>query len=123
MTHPLTQIAPKAEIYGNRPLSPTSFYTYTEKKELYIGTDWTVSEGVVYYLGQVASRDTSKDINTLYPNLTSYLTDVDGNIIQPINAEVGVISIIKDKMEEERVRALSLLLCATMGMNPYINGD
>lgn len=116
-------IAPRAEIYGNRPLSPTSFYTYTEKKELYTGTDWTVSEGVVYYLGQVASQDSSKDINTLYPNLTSYLTDVDGNIVQPINAEVGVISIIKDKMEEERVRALSLLLCATMGMNPYINGD
>ena len=115
--------APEAAIYGNKPSDPTSFYEYTEEKSLYLGTDWTVEDGVVYYLGQPASRDKNKDTNTSYPNLTSYITDISGNITQPINAEVGVVSIIKDKLTEERVRALSLLLCATMGMNPYINGD
>lgn len=115
--------APEASIYANKVTNPTSFYEYTEEKDLYIGTDWTVTDGKVYYLGQLATHNAALDTNTLYPNLTSYITDENGNISQPINAEVGVISIIKDKMEEEKTRALSLLLCATMGTNPYISGS
>ena len=116
-------IAPKAEIYGNKPLNPTAFYEYTEEKELYSGNDWTVSDGEVFYMGQLASRDASKDTNTSYPNLTSYITNAAGEVSEPICAEVGIISIIKDKLNEEKVRALALLLCATMGTNPYITGN
>jgi hypothetical protein len=115
--------APIEEIYGNKPVDPTSLYEYTAEADLYTGEDWTISNGKVYYLGQEATYDASKDTNTSYPNLTSYITDASGNISQPINSEVGVISIVKDKMEGERVRALSLLLCATMGINPYISGS
>lgn len=114
--------APVEAIYANKVSSPTSFYDI-ENRDLYLGTDWTVVNGDVYYLGQLAIHDASMDTNTLYPNLTSYITDENGNISQPIDAEVGVVSIVKDKMEEEKVRALSLLLCATMGTNPYISGS
>ena len=114
--------APVEAIYANKVSSPTSFYDI-ETEDLYLGTDWTVVDGKVYYLEQLATHDASLDTNTLYPNLTSYITDENGNISQPINAEVGVVSIIKDKMEEEKTRALSLLLCATMGTNPYISGS
>ena len=115
--------APEEAIYTNRIVDPTSLYEYTEDKNLYTGTDWAIREGKIYYLGQLATHDPSKDTNTLYPNLTSYITDENGNISQPINSEVGIISIIKSKMEEEKTRALSLLLCATMGTNPYISGS
>jgi hypothetical protein len=114
--------APVEAIYANKTSNPTSFYD-TESEDLYLGTDWTVVDGKVYYLEQLATHNASMDTNTLYPNLTSYITDENGNISQPINAEVGVVSIIKDKMEEEKTRALSLLLCATMGTNPYISGS
>jgi len=115
--------APKAEIFANKPSAPTSFYEYTAERNLYTGFDWTTNNGKVYYLGQEATYDSAFDANTFYPNLTSYITDANGNIAQPINAEVGIVSIIKDELEEERVRALSLLLCATTGTNPYISGS
>ena len=115
--------APKAEIFANKPSAPTSFYEYTAERNLYTGFDWTTNNGKVYYLGQEATYNSAFDANTFYPNLTSYITDANGNIAQPINAEVGIVSIIKDELEEERVRALSLLLCATTGTNPYISGS
>jgi hypothetical protein len=116
-------IAPKVSIYGNSPSNPTAFYNYDAEKTLYIGTDWTVKNGEVYYIGTLATRDPEKDTSTAYPNLTSYIIDASGKEAQPINAEVGIVSIVKDKLIEEKVRALSLLLCATMGINPYLSGD
>ena len=113
--------APEAHIYANRVVNPTSLYEYTEDKDLYTGTDWVITGGRIYYLGQEATYTPSNNTNTPYPNLTSYITNESGNISQPINSEVGIVSIVKDDMEEEKIRALSLLLCATMGINPYIN--
>lgn len=115
--------APLVSIYANKSINPTTLYDYSEEKDLYTGTDWTISDGRVYYLGQLATHVPSYDTNTLYPDLTSFITNENGSIAQPINSEVGVISIIKTKMEEEKTRALSLLLCATMGINPYVSGS
>ena len=109
--------APEVTIYGNKPSNPNVLY---EINELYGGADWVISNGEVYYLGQKATYDSSKNNDTAYPSLTSFITNENGNIINPINAEVGIISIVKDELEEERVKALSLLLCATMGLNPYL---
>lgn len=116
-------VAPQVSIFGNRALSPTSFYENTADKDLYTGDSWTVKDGQVYYLGQEAMRNPAEDTSTPYPDLTSYIIDENGNISQPINSEVGVITIVKDKLEDEKVRALSLLLCATAGINPYISGN
>lgn len=115
-------IADRAEIYGNKPSAPTSFYN-VENKELYTGNEWVVTDGVLFYNGQQAQYDSSLNTSTYYPNLTSYIVDSTGNIAKPINSEVGVVSIIKDKITENKIRALSLLLCATMGINPYISGS
>ena len=114
--------APEVSIYGNNISNPTSFYEVTEEKELYTGTEWTASNGKVYYLGQEATY-ANEDVSSGYPDLTSFITNSDGEVTQPINAEVGIVSIIKDQLEESKVRALSLLLCATMGINPYISGS
>lgn len=114
--------ASTVSIFGNRPSDPTSFYENNAEKTLYTGTDWTTQNGNVYYLGQEATQDSSQDINTLYPDLTSYLINDSGNIANPIKANVGIISIIKTELREEETRALSLLLSATMGNNPYVGG-
>ena len=115
-------VADKAEIYGNKPSAPTSFYN-VESKELYTGNEWVVTDGVLFYNGQQAQYDSSLNTSTYYPNLTSYIVDNAGSIAKPINSEVGLVSIIKDEITENKLRALSLLLCATMGINPYISGS
>lgn len=114
-------IAPEVSIYANKSSNPTSLYT-VDTKELYTGSEWTIVNGNVYYLEQRATyRSTSFD--TKYPDLTSYIINSEGKVTKQINSEVGVVSIIKDKMAEDRVRALSLLLCATMGRNPYVSDN
>ena len=113
--------APEAEILANSPISPTSLYD-AETEKLYTGTEWKISDRDIYYSGQKAAY-TGRNAQPNYPDLTSYITDAGGDVIQPINAEVGIVSIIKNEMEEEKVRALSLLLCATMGINPYMSGN
>lgn len=112
--------APLGKIYANRPVASTSLYNYSTHT-LYTGTEWTIKDGKVYYLEQEATYDANLNTSTSYPDLTSYITNENGIITQPINAEVGIVSILKDKMEEEKVRALALLLCATMGINPYMS--
>ena len=115
--------APEVKIFANRSEGPTTLYEYSSSPELYTGSDWTLENGNVYYMEQIATYDPTENFTTLYPDLTSYITDADGKISQPIDSEVGLISIIKDKMSKEKVRALALLLCATMGINPYISGN
>lgn len=112
--------APEGKIYANSTVAPTSLYD-AETKDPYIGTEWEILNRKIYYLGQEAAY-TGEETPTNYPNLTSYVTK-NSDMAQPINAEVGIVSIIKDDMAEEKVRALSLLLCATMGINPYISGS
>ena len=111
----------KVEIYGNKQSNPTSFYDIVDNSPvLYTGVDWTATGGHVYYKGQQATYDSTKNKLTNYTPVASYIIDSQSNISNPINSEVGVISIIKDSLSEEKVRALSLLLCATMGINPYV---
>lgn len=114
-------IAPEASIYANKSSNPTSLYT-VDTKELYTGSEWEIVDGNVYYMEQRASYK-STSLDTKYPDLTSYIVDAEGKITKQIDAEVGIISIVKDKMAEDRVRALSLLLCATMGINPYVSDN
>lgn len=52
--------------------------------------------------------------------LTSYIVNENGGNAQLIDSNVGVISIVKKALVEEEMRALSLILEATMGNNPCI---
>lgn len=106
-------------IWANKQTYPTTLYD--ENGDIYMGNDWYITGSQIFYLGNLATYNSDITKQTFTPNLTSYITDEHGNISQPINSEVGLISIIKAKLPEEEIRALSLLLCATMGMNPYLN--
>ena len=47
---------------------------------------------------------------------TSYIN----NNENPVNSKIGIITVIKDLLTDEQLKALSLNLCATMGQNPCI---
>lgn len=56
-------------------------------------------------------------------DVTSYVIGEDNKMKYPINANVGTISIIKEKLSNENLRIISLIMCATMGKNPYLGGQ
>ena len=101
----------------------STLYKRYKKMSDILSKDSSIKEMLdeIKMLEQEATYDANLNTSTSYPDLTSYITNENGIITQPINAEVGIVSILKDKMEEEKVRALALLLCATMGINPYMS--
>ena len=56
-------------------------------------------------------------------DVTSYVIGEDNKMKYPINANVGTVSIIKEKLSNENLRIISLIMCATMGKNPYLGGQ
>jgi len=112
-------VAPLTTIWANKKEQPTLLYTAEE--ELYTGGDWAISEGNVYFMGQLAPYNELEDKQTHAPNLTSYIINSSGIASQYVNSKVGIISIIKEALTLENARALSLLLYATMGKNPYLS--
>lgn len=108
-------------IWANSPINPNTLYTFSG--DFYKGTDWTIQNGSVYYLGMPSSRDTSRDKEIFNPDITSYITDSNGSMINHINANVGTVSIIKERLSNNQARLFALLLCATLGKNPYLGGN
>ena len=107
-------------IYTNSPTEPSMLYN--ENGSYYEGNEWRIEDGYVYFLNIKASYNSVYNIETFTPDLTSYITNENGEIIYPINSNVGVISIIKEKLSNEDLRTTALTLCATMGKNPYLGG-
>lgn len=118
-------VAPAVYIYTNNNVNPKSLYSAENgaNPELYTGNDWTISNQEIFYLGQETTYQSNKNISNSYPDLTSYIIGTEGDLQDPINSNVGIISIIKKELTKEQTKALSLLLCSTMGMNPYIIGN
>lgn len=108
-------------IWANSPVNPNTLYTFSG--DFYKGTDWTIQNGSVYYLDMLSYRDTSRDKEIFNPDITSYITDSNGSMINHINANVGTVSIIKEKLSNNQARLFALLLCATLGKNPYLGGN
>lgn len=105
-------------IYTNNATVPTVLYN--EDNSYYLGSDWTIVNNSIYYLNFKASLDEERNISTFCPNLSSYITNAQGNIVENINSNVGLISIIKELLPTDYARTLALVLCANMGKNPYL---
>lgn len=94
---------------------------YDSNGDLYTGTEFTLSNNTIYYIdGGIASYNSL--FNILIPALpvTSYVTGADGKPEKHINSNIGVVAVIKEKIEDENLRALSLNLEAALGNNPCI---
>ena len=95
----------------------------------YTGSAWKF-EGTSLYFTDPNSTEVKwqgilnpTPIQTPVPPLTSYIVD-ENNVIQDnINSNVGIISIIKEKLSPTNARILALNLCATLGKNPFLDGD
>ena len=88
----------------------------------YSGDEWTLDNFRVYRLNQLATYNESKDVEVPMSDLASYIIGADGYPTEPINSNVGLISIIREGLSDEYARAIALNLCATLGRNPYIGG-
>lgn len=112
-----------AMIYTNNLTVPTVLYYKNDEGDYvnYSGDEWTIFEDKIYRLDQLAEY-TGETVDTRSPDLTSYITDINGNPIDFINSNVGLISIIKEALLEDNARIMALNLCATLGRNPYLGG-
>ena len=108
------------KIYTNNPQHPSMLYN--ANGSYYAGDEWRIEDGYVYFLDLRATYNEEYNIETFTPDLTSFITNENNVSIYPINANVGTISIIKERISNENLRILALLLCATMGRNPYLGG-
>jgi hypothetical protein len=110
------------DVWTNSSSSPTLLYTKKDGSyELLVKSDeWKIENQEVFYNGKKAEYTDGTD-QTYYPDLTSYIIDENGNIIDNIDAKIGLLSIIKAELSEGNNRALALNLCATMGKNPYMS--
>ena len=106
-------------IWANSSVAPSVLYQ--SNGNIYTGIDWTVSNGKVYYRGQLASYNSL--FNLLAPSaaVTSYITQLDGTHTNYINSDIGIISVINNKISDEKLRSFALNLEATMGNNPCIS--
>lgn len=107
-------------IFTNNSMAPTTLYN--SNGTYYTGTDWVIEGDSIKYLDQFATYEPTYDKETFNPDLTSYITDENGVNIDYINSNVGLISIVKEKLSNENLRLMALMLCATMGKNPYLGG-
>lgn len=109
------------EIWANSSTYPLFLYNSSGKPNT--NASWTISDGKIFYKDQEATRYEEDDRDTYMPNLTSYIESSEGSRQFPINAKVGLISIIKEKLSDEAARTIALNLCASMGRNPYMTGS
>lgn len=106
-------------IWANDSAVPSVLYE--SNGNLYKGTDWKIVNNTVYYKTYLGVYNNL--FNLLVPSIpvTSYLTQLDGTYTNFINSNIGVISVIKNKISNEKLRSFALNLEATMGNNPCIS--
>lgn len=121
-------------IWANSQYGSRIVLFYNSDNSVYTGDAWHIEvipspteeepEAVsyqVFYKNERPNGGTSTKSNYI-PPLTSYIINSSGNAEKNINSYVGLISIIKEELSEEKVKVLSLILEATAGKNPYLNG-
>lgn len=120
----------ESSIYTNSIENPILLYTQVDDSyEIYTGTQWTIGtkevneQEVPWVLFEGNPGTRGEDTQTFTPDLTSYIIDANGAPAQFINSNVGLVSIIKEKLSEDNARIMALNLCATMGRNPYLSGS
>ena len=110
-------------IWSNDPVNPSILYN--QDGTLYAdntGTGWSIVNNQIYYRSTfLATYDSTHNIEIQSMGITSYRIDSGGNIVTPINANVGLVSIIKAGLSEEQARMISLGLSALTGNNPCVD--
>lgn len=111
------------KIWANSTVNPVLLYD--ENAQIYTGTDWTISNAQVLYQGSTdgVNRIATNDVQTYVPDLTSYVVGTDGKPSININSNIGLVSVVREKLSDENARIMALNLCATMGRNPYLSGS
>ena len=102
------------EICANSYDNPTVLYTIDG--ELYRGDDWKIIDSNIYYKEFQAFNTSTNELP--YIPLTSYVSGTHGEPLQLIDSKVGIIFIVKEALNKNNMRSLSLMLNATMGQNP-----
>lgn len=102
------------EICTNSYDNPTVLYTIDG--ELYRGDDWKIIDSNIYYKEFQAFNTSTNELP--YIPLTSYVSGTHGEPLQLIDSKVGIIFIVKEALNKNNMRSLSLMLNATMGQNP-----
>jgi hypothetical protein len=110
-------------IWANDAVYPSILYN--QDGTLYsdpTNTGWSVNNYQVLYRNTfLGTYDSSQNISLTSMGITSYRIDSGGNVVTPINANVGLVSIIKAGLSEEQARMISLGLSACIGNNPCVN--
>ena len=106
-------------IWANNSQEPTTLYQ--ANGDTYSGDDWTiVSNEVLYKNGGIASYNSLYNLIVPTIPITSYVIDSLGNMEKPIISNVGLISVVKEYIPEENLRAIVLNLDSLIGHNPCI---
>ena len=100
--------------------STTPSVLYESNGDMYTGTDWTIVSNIVKYNENTATYTASQNVTVPSLPATSFIVDANGTNTNFVNSNVGVITVIKDELTNDELRALSLNLEATMGNNPCI---
>lgn len=106
-------------IWANDSAIPSALYE--SNGNLYTGTDWRIVNNTVYYKTHLGVYNNLFNILVPAIPVTSYLIQLDGTYTNYINSNIGVISVIKNKVTDEKLRSFALNLEATMGNNPCIS--
>lgn len=108
---------PEQRIWTNSSSNPTILF-YNDGS-VYTGNGWHIADSKVYYKEDMASPSGTNVEAPL--NASSFITGQDGSPEKIINSNVGLVFVLKEGLSEEKLRAISLNLSATMGKNPCIS--
>lgn len=99
--------------------STTPSILYESDGSVYSGDNWTIDGTTIKYNGNTATATGQTKSATFVP-ATSFIIDSNGSNTNFINSNVGVITVIKNKLTENQLRNISLSLKATLGDDPCV---
>ena len=105
-------------IWANSSTTPSVLYE--SNGDMYTGTEWTIVNSTVRYEGNAATYTPSGNVTVPSLPATSFVVNSQGANTNFVNSNVGAITVIKERLTDAELRALSLNLEATMGNNPCI---
>lgn len=111
---------PMETIWANSPTMPTALYY--ANGDIYDESNWYVANFTVYYTNDngIATYTSLYDLTIPMLPVTSYVINREGKVTAPINSNIGAIAIVRELIQDEKLRTLTLNLDAALGNNPCI---
>lgn len=108
---------PEIHIWANSNSEPVILFD--SNGDIYTGSDWTVENYTISYKDQGdASYDSSLNKNITSEGVASYIIDIQGNPVQYVNSEIGIIAATKTALSVNEMRICALELISSLGKNP-----